>query len=420
MSAHTTLVEKALDKIDRDKLIKLTIDLVNIASPTGEEADMAHAYREIMASVGMRATLQSIGDGRYNAVGIREGAGGGKSLMFNGHLDTSFGGELGDRGIGFRTEGKLVDGDWIYGMGSFNMKNALAAYAVAVDAIRAAGIRLGGDVVIAGVAGEIEKAPIGRFEGRTYQGYGVGTKFAISHGAVADACILGEPTNLKLVWQHCGTTWVKIEVPGVLAHTAWSDASRNAITRASRIVDALNAWIPQYQKRHARDDFYPRVNIAAIEGGWPWRGARSPDSCSIYVDVRTPPNELPIGVLREIRGIVGELKSKDSGLEATVDLYGSNPGTSIPESHGLIQEIDAAHKAEFGKAPERALENWYSDAAHMNRYGIPSVNYGAAGRIRTGGAGWSPNLGEHVHVGDLLAITRVYTRVIMSMCGTVN
>ncbi len=414
------LVRKALDKIDRDRLVKLVVDLTNIPSPTGEEAEMARAYREVLASAGMRATLQPVGDGRYNAIGILEGAGGGKTLMFNGHLDTSFGGELGDRGIGFRTEGKVVDSEWIYGMGSFNMKTALAAYTVAVEALRAAGVKLAGDVVIAGVAGEIEKAPLGRFEGRNYQGYGVGTKFAISHGAVADACILGEPTGLKLVAAHGGSAWVKIELPGVLSHTAWADASRNAIVRASRIVAALEKWIPAYQKRNARGEFYPRVNIAAIDGGWPWRGSRSPDSCAIYVDVRMPPDALPIAVLREIRGVVAELRASDASLDAVVDLYGSNPGTSIAADHELIGRIEAAHAAEFGKPPERAVENWYSDAAHMNRYGIPSVNYGAAGRIRTGGAGWSPNQGEHVHIGDLVAITRVYTRVIMNYCGVVH
>ena len=201
---------------------------------------------EVLRGAGFDATLQPIGDARYNAVGRLQGQGSGKSLMFNGHLDTSFGPEQAHRGIGYQCKGTLVDDEWIYGMGSFNMKSALATYVVAVEAIRAAGIRLGGDVVIAGVAGEIEKAPVNDHEGPQYQGYGVGTKFAITHGAIADYCILGEPTNMMLIPRHCGSTWVKITVPGHLIHTAWSDVERNAINRARKVLDAIHDWIPGY------------------------------------------------------------------------------------------------------------------------------------------------------------------------------
>jgi acetylornithine deacetylase/succinyl-diaminopimelate desuccinylase-like protein len=412
------LLERSLRNIERSVLVERLTSLVNIPSPTGEEADMARAYDRMLRGIGLRSNLQPIGDGRYNTVARLDGAGGGgKSVLFNGHMDTSFGGELGDRGPGFRTEATLIDDEWMYGMGAFNMKSALAAYATAVDAILKAGVRLMGDVVIAGVAGEIEKAPTGPFESRAYQGYGVGTKFAISHGAVADVCILGEPTDFNLVLAHAGSAWFKITVPGVLAHTAWSDHSRNAISRAALLVDALNAWMPDYKARRRLEGFEPQVNIAAIDGGWAWRGARSPDSCSIYVDVRMPPDMLPTEALAEIRDVVGGVVKRHPGFEATVDIYCSNPGTSIPDGSDFTREIDAAHMEELGRLPTRTVENWYSDAAHMNRYGIPTVNYGSAGRIRSGGAGWSPNQGEHVHIGDLETMTRIYTRLLLRLCG---
>ena len=184
---------RAIEHIDRQRLVKLVMDLVDIPSPTGEEEGVARALHEILGTAGFDATLQPIGDDRYNAIGRLQGQGGGKSLLFNGHLDTSFGPEQAHRGIGYQCKATLVDNEWIYGMGSFNMKSAMGTYIVATEAIRKAGIKLAGDVVIAGVAGEIEKAPVNDFEGRQYQGYGVGTKFAITHGAVADFCILGNP-----------------------------------------------------------------------------------------------------------------------------------------------------------------------------------------------------------------------------------
>ncbi len=415
------IIAKAVDQIDRDRLVQLTVDLTNIPSPTGYEGDMARAVHEVFETVGLDATLQPIGDERYNAIGRLQGQGGGKSLMFNGHLDTSFGPEQAHRGIGYECRGTVINDEWIYGMGTFNMKSAMATYVTAIESIRKAGINLGGDVVVAGVAGEIEKAPVDNFEGRQYQGYGVGTKFAITHGAVADYCILGEPTNMMLIPRHCGTTWVKITIPGHLIHTAWSDVDKNAINKSRVILDAIHDWIPQYVENHQIGDFRPRVNVAAIEGGWPWRGARTPDGCSIYMDVRTLPDDLPVAAYNEVREVVNTAIRENPQLEGTkVELLVTAPGTSIPDDHELVQNIISAHGNQLGKPPEMGVETWYSDAAHMNRYGIPTVNYGSAGRIRSGGGGFSTHQGEHVHIGDMVDITRVYIETMLNICGVAD
>jgi acetylornithine deacetylase len=420
-TTNSELVAKAIDQIDRGRLVKLVMDLVDIPSPTGEEENMARAVYSELEEAGFDATLQPIGDDRYNAVGRLQGQGGGKSLMFNGHLDTSFGPEQAHRGIGYECKATLVDDEWIYGMGSFNMKSAMGTYITASEAIQKAGIKLGGDIVIAGVAGEIEKAPVNDYEGRQYQGYGVGTKYAITHGAVADCCILGEPTNMMLIPRHCGTTWIKITVPGRLIHTAWSDVNSNAINKSRKVLNAIHEWIPGYCKRNQLGDFQPRVNVSAIEGGWPWRGARTPDNCCIYLDVRTLPENLPVDAYNEVRELIRNVVSEHSELEGTkAEIFVSAPGTSIPDDHELITTIIDAHTQQLNKAPEMGVETWYSDAAHMNRYGIPTVNYGSAGRIRSGGGGFSTHQGEAVHIGDMLDIIKVYIQVLITLCGVVE
>lgn len=420
-TVNSDLVARAIEQIDRERLVKLVMDLVDIPSPTGEEEGVARAVHSELQAAGFDATLQPIGDDRYNAVGRLQGQGGGKSLMFNGHLDTSFGPEQAHRGIGYECKATLIDDEWIYGMGSFNMKSAMGTYITAAEAIQKAGIKLGGDIVIAGVAGEIEKAPVNDYEGRQYQGYGVGTKYAITHGAVADYCILGEPTNMMLIPRHCGTTWVKITVPGRLIHTAWSDVDSNAINKSRKVLNAIHDWIPDYCKRNQMGEFQPRVNVSAIEGGWPWRGARTPDNCIIYLDVRSLPDQLPVDAYNEVREVIRKVVNENPELEGTkAEIFVSAPGTSIPDDHELITTIVDAHTQQLGKAPEMGVETWYSDAAHMNRYGIPTVNYGSAGRIKSGGGGFSTHQGEAVHIGDMLDIIKVYIQVLLTTCGVVE
>lgn len=419
---HKELAARAIEHIDRERLVKLVMDLVNVPSPTGEEEEVARLLHGILGDAGFDAVLQPIGDSRYNAIGRMQGQGGGKSLMFNGHLDTSFGPEQAHRGLGYQCKATLVDDEWIYGMGSFNMKSAMGTYIVATEAIRKAGIKLAGDVVVAGVAGEIEKAPVDDFEGRQYQGYGVGTKYAITHGAVADFCILGEPTNMMLIPRHCGTTWLRITVPGRLIHTAWSDANANAINKARKILNAIHDWMPDYCQRNRVGDFQPRVNVSAIEGGWPWRGARTPDNCRIYMDVRTLPEALPVQAYNEVRELVAQLvKANEELAGVKVEVFLSAPGTSVPDDHELVRTIVSAHADQLGEAPKMGMETWYSDAAHMNRYGIPTVNYGSAGRIRkTDGGGFSTAQGEAVHIGDMLDIIKVYIQSMLMLCGTAD
>src|SRR6266487_2047419 len=123
--------------------------------------------------------------------------------MFNGHMDTSYSGrEPWLRGVpGFQPQAFERDGR-LYGLGISNMKGAVACYVEAVRALQDAGVRLRGDVLIAAVAGEIEKAQQGGAQGSEYRGYAAGSRYLVTHGGIADMCNLGEPTENKLVLAH--------------------------------------------------------------------------------------------------------------------------------------------------------------------------------------------------------------------------
>src|ERR1700732_5057663 len=105
---------------------KLLTDLVNISSPTGEEGDIARYLADRFESAGLKAKLQEADQDRYNAVGVLEGDGSGLSLLFNGHMDTTF---TGREKVGLKGGYGLLptassganavgEGDRIYGLGA--------------------------------------------------------------------------------------------------------------------------------------------------------------------------------------------------------------------------------------------------------------------------------------------------------------
>jgi acetylornithine deacetylase len=409
MSISESDKKKVLTKIQRDRVLQLTRDLVDIPSPTGHEADVARFLVDYMNGIGLKAHLQEISEGRYNAIGELRGTGGGLKLLFNGHIDTSYSGkETVLQGGGYKTKSFLVDDEWIYGAGSNNMKSAIAGYVEAVRAIIEAGIELPGDIMIAGVAGEIETGPVDEFRGCDYAGHGIGTIHLIRHGLAADCCILGEPTAFQVTPWHFGTVWVAFRTRGTMAHTAFQDRAVNAIDKSMLVYNALREWSEGYRNRNVFEGMKPNVIVSAIRGGWPWRVSRVPVFCDIFMDVRLSPATTVVELKAELEDWLAELKRKNPSLVCDVEFYGTGPGTHIDRNSLVVESISAAHRTVFGSEPRVGGVNFYSDAAHMNRYEIPTVNYGLSGRLRTGGEGFDPAEGEHQSISDLVAGTKVY------------
>jgi acetylornithine deacetylase len=78
--------------IDRDRLVEWAGRAIDTPSFTGDEQAMAELMRATFREMGLSVQWQQVEDGRANVLGIREGTGGGPSLMFNGHMDTSYSG----------------------------------------------------------------------------------------------------------------------------------------------------------------------------------------------------------------------------------------------------------------------------------------------------------------------------------------
>src|SRR6266404_4551361 len=213
-SMREDLAKAILAEIREDEIVAMCCDVVNIPSATGEELEMGRYMRKTFEEMGLAVSWQEVEEARANVVGLWEGAGNGKSLMFNGHMDTSnTGRETFLTGLGYKPKAVIRD-KMIYGLGIYNMKGALVCYTQAVKALMRAGVKL---------VGEIEKTQWSdEFVGKEFRGYGVGTHHMVNHGVLPDMCILGEPTDMQLVLGHYGTVWVRLSTRGHYVHTAFT------------------------------------------------------------------------------------------------------------------------------------------------------------------------------------------------------
>ena len=395
--------------IDRDRLVELAIRLVSIPSFTGSEQACAEAVRDVLEEMGLHVQWQQVEEGRANVLGTWAGSGSAPSLMFNGHLDTSYSGrEPWLQGIpGFQPEGFEQDGR-IYGLGISNMKGAVAAYIEAVRALQDGNVSLKGDVLIAAVAGEIEKTQQGDAQGAEFRGYAAGSRYLVTHGGIADMCILGEPTENKLVLAHFGSLWLRLSTHGPFIHTAFSEGRReeNSILRMRPVLEAVLDWLPSWEEEMSYDGVRGVANVGSIEGGFGWRASRTPHRTDLYLDLRVPPN-VP---MQEARRKALEFARSLDGVEAEV--YVTAPGAQIAADHPLVAAVAGAHEKVFGAEPERDVTRWFSDASVLTRYGIATLNYGTSSGLP------SAELGENLDIDGLVKTAEVYARAAMRICGT--
>jgi acetylornithine deacetylase/succinyl-diaminopimelate desuccinylase-like protein len=265
------------------------------------------------------------------------------------------------------------------------------------------------------VCGEIEKAQFGDAQGPEFRGYATGSRHLVTHGGVADMCILGEPTEGRVVLGHFGSLWLRISTRGNFVHTAFSEGLRdqNSILRMREVLDAVVDWIPSWEDdpENTHRGAKAIVNVGALQGGFGWRVSRTPHQTDLFLDVRVPPGK-PMSVARgEVLELVRELARRfpDYGVEGEV--YVTAPGSEIAEDHPLVAAIDDSHAEVFGEPPERDVTRWFSDASVLTRYGIETVNYGTStGLLDT-------EYGENLDINGLVKTADVYARAARRVCG---
>jgi acetylornithine deacetylase/succinyl-diaminopimelate desuccinylase-like protein len=412
-----------LSLIDRDELAQLGSDLTSIPSPTGQEKAIAEFILNWFAASGLKAVHQEVEVDRPNAVGILRGDGTGLSLGFNGHTDTSFTGTAEDLRMVANIEpeaelrGSIMDGK-VRGLGISNMKGGIAAFMMAGKALKKSGLKLKGDVVFAAVVGEISRTPIGPWQTKEYRGEGAGTRHLLTHGMHTDYAVVADGSDLNIVWTQTGVVQVKIQTFGK-AEAAWGSKrsthpmeKMNAIVKMTKIIDAIETWGAEFEEKYIYNSptgpLYPKVNIGGIEGGAPYRPNYFPGVCTIYVDVRMPPQVRPVTIKYEMEQILNRL-----GVEYEMDIYKSLLGHEGKAVEPLVQSAEEVYQHLFGEkirpeAPDRA--SIWTDTNVYNELGIPAIKIGPRGR-RIGPRN------EEIEIDVMVKAAQIYALMALDICS---
>ena len=362
--------------IERSRIESLLADLVRIESINPDlveggsgEGEIARLVADFLSRAGLESSCRGIGPAsrakpspersrrasRANAVGILKGSGGGRSLMFNGHLDT-----VGVAGMAEPFSGR-VEGGRLYGRGSQDMKGGVAAALLAVEAL-ARGARLKGDVVFAGVADE-------EYESK-------GTR-ALLKEFRTDAAVVMEPTGLEVVTAHKGFVWAEVRTLGRAAHGSRPEEGLDAIAFMGRVLGGIERLENELARRRHPSLGGGSVHASTISGGQEF--SSYPAECKLRVERRLLPGENSQTFERELQQILSELSAADEAFRVKLEIGYSALALETPPATSIVRALLASAEKVLGPEVRLGAQSFWTDAALLSEAGIPSVLFGPGG-----------------------------------------
>jgi len=356
-------------------------------NPPGNEEDLAEFLVQELKSYGFSTRFVSVQPKRPNVLTMLSGKKKGKTILMNGHMDVVPAGDL----SAWKFEpfsGTLHQGR-IYGRGSVDMKGGLASAIIAAKAFADTyGDDFAGSILIAGVVDEEDA--------------GIGSKKLVEN-VKADMAIVAEPSDNAIYRAHKGVLWFEITTKGKALHSSRvrSGEFDNAIYKMTRVVNALEDYLSELEKRKDPLVGNPTINVSIIKGGTKTNVV--PESCTITVDRRLLPNEDPKVALEEIRKLLArKIELKDLAFQVALE----REGTIVKESEPIVKLTRNAVQEVTGKQPKVTGCMATTDMAFLVNQGkIPAVVYGPGSLEQAHVAN------EYVEVEELLKAAKVYAKI---------
>ena len=406
----------------RDEIVEFTADLIRIptVNPPGEHyRDCAELIGRRLGGAGMAVEYfaaegrpeHTAAHPRLNVVGRSDAGGRRPRLHLNGHFDVVPPGD----GWSVNPFGGVVRGGRIYGRGASDMKSGIAAAVFAVEAIRRAGVRLGGGIDISGTVDE---------ESGGFAGVAHLCETEVISSANTDFAIIPEPFGpARVCVGHRGVYWFDIVAHGRAAHGSMSHLGRSAIDDMGALLEAFRTElgpdlaarlsalpvVPELSRR-------PSLNVNAIVGGQAGESTQSPcvaDRCTATFDRRFIPEESFDEVRDEVMRLVQAVAAAEPGRRFTVEDRMVVHPVHAPAGSPLVGALAGAVRTVTGADAEQVASPGTYDQKHFAR--IAGVEHCVA---------YGPGPLEEAHqpdescaVDDLVACTQVLALAAMELVG---
>ncbi|MCU1368743.1 MAG: acetylornithine deacetylase, partial [Ilumatobacteraceae bacterium] len=342
-------------------------------------------------------------DEAWGLVGRLVGSGDGPTLMLNGHVDVV---PIGDpEAWSFPAfDGEIRNGN-LHGRGSCDMKAGLIAAHWAVQAIRSAGIRLRGDLLLAAVQGEEDG--------------GLGTFALLERGWRADACLIPEPTDLDIVPANSGSLTFRLRVHGHATHASRRTEGVSAIEKFWPIWHALTEL---ETCRHAHVDpmaarwklAHP-LSIGTVHAG-DWASS-VPDLLIAEGRLGVALDEPVEHAREEFEAAVARTCEADPWLRdhpVEVEWWGGQFASGrLHAESDLVERMQRAHAIASESRPNDVWAAPYGSDLRLlvGQGGIPTLQYGPGDVARAHG----PD--ELVPVDDIVITARALALMALDICG---
>lgn len=394
----------------REEIVNLLREFIRTPSLTFHEKEMAELMRDKMSALGYSEVLI---DGAGNAIGILKGSGDGRSILYNGHMDTVPPGGMKDPysakvldGAEFGVEGKVV-----YGRGASDMKGALAAMVMAGNILSELDVKLRGDLIVTGTVQEEVPGMLG-------------PKAMLELNDLRpDAALIGECSNLNVAIGHRGAVRHYITTYGKSCHISVQERGINALYKMIPIIEEIRRMNPKLPSHPVLGrsswgvgEIEVRPNVFNIV----------PDYCRIIVDTRNTPNFPVESITRELNDIVERLSRADPELKAEVSLWekeleswtpyrmkcrAANPGFYIEPESWLVKLTVNSVKQVRGEDPELIIWGFGTEAPAFTSRGIATIGLGP------GEERFTHSVNEVISINQLVEATKIYAVLAVLVCG---
>ena len=365
----------------------MAIDSVNPSLVPGGagETEIARFIAGWAREAGLEVTVIEETPGRPSVLVRASGAGGGRTLLVCGHTDT-----VNVQGME-NAHTPRVDGDRLYGRGSYDMKAGLAAALIACR--EAAKLRLRGDVVVAAVSDE-EHASLGVQE--------------VLRAVRADAAVVTEPTELGVMVAHKGFVWAEIAVHGRAAHGSRPHLGVDAIVKAGPVLTELGLLDRALHERTHPLLGRGSIHASVISGGVEM--SSYPAECVLGLERRTLPGERAADVEAELDGLLDRCRAADPDLLAGRRTLLVREPFEISDDGEIVRVVTAAAADARGARPSIGGASYWADSALIAAAGIPTVLFGP------GGEG-AHEVVEWVSIADTETVARTIIGVASRLCA---